>query len=47
MVALAVRALDYLGMVCVAAGSGGGHSVLVVEILECSFGMRPMSLSGV
>ena len=44
---LVVRALVFVGLVWVAEGSGGGRSVLVVEILECSFGMRPMSLSGV
>ena len=36
MVVLAVRALVFVGLACVAGDSGGGHSVLVEEFLECS-----------
>ncbi len=35
MVALAVRALVFVGLAWVAGDSGGGHSVLVEEFLGC------------
>ena len=37
---LAVRALVFVGFACVARGSGGGHSVLVEEFLECGQGLH-------
>ena len=40
MVALAVGALVFAGLACVAGGSGGRHSVLVEEFLECSQGLH-------
>ena len=40
MVALAVRALVFAGLAWVAGGSGGGHSVLVEEFLECGQGLH-------
>ena len=40
MVALAVRALVFVGLAWVAGDSGGGHSVLVEEFLECGQGLH-------
>ena len=40
MVALAVRALVFVGLVYVVRESGGGRSVLVEEFLECGQGLR-------
>ena len=39
MVVLAVRALVFVGLACVAGGSGGRRSVLVEEFLEYGQGL--------